>query len=416
MLRTSGQDRRSAMAPHARRARRMRRARHAGSAPHAARAALLALALLCALGAVAPARALAAEGAQAEPTLTEAQAAIVVDQAGNVLFSKNADQEFPMASITKVMTAIVALDSGKSLDDACTITDANLGGDAQAAGYVETDTPTFRELLNAMLVYSANDAAYNVAVNVAGSEQAFVERMNAKAQEIGMTHTHFVNSHGLEDDAHYSSAEDLVKMARYAFENYPLISQMVHQTSTVVTVNGTTRRLYSTDELMGVYPGMRGIKTGKVSTGTTFLGASERNNVQLFTAVLGCTTNEGRFTDTRSLMDWAYQTYQQRLVARADWTLGLHPYAYDLGLKVVESPKLDETFSVWPDGGYLSYTTTRLYAGSLLEDGELTGASTWEQSGRTLGSVVLGASRLVRRSSWPLFSLPLFAETTYATS
>ena len=162
----------------------------------AAFAACLVAALAILVGVLAPTRALAADGQEA-PTLTEAQAAIVVDQAGNVLFSKNADQEFPMASITKVMTAIVALDSGKSLDDVCTITDANLGGEAQAAGYVETDTPTFRELLNAMLVYSANDAAYNVAVNVAGSEAAFVERMNAKAQEIGMTHTHFVNSHGL---------------------------------------------------------------------------------------------------------------------------------------------------------------------------------------------------------------------------
>ena len=381
----------------------------------AAFAACLVAALAILVGVLAPTRALAADGQEA-PTLTEAQAAIVVDQAGNVLFSKNADQEFPMASITKVMTAIVALDSGKSLDDVCTITDANLGGEAQAAGYVETDTPTFRELLNAMLVYSANDAAYNVAVNVAGSEAAFVERMNAKAQEIGMTHTHFVNSHGLEDDAHYSSAEDLVRMGRYAFENYPLISQTVHQTSTVVTANGTSTRLYSTDALMGVYPGMRGIKTGKVSTGTTFLGASERNNVQLFTAVLGCTTDEGRFTDTRSLMDWAYQTYQQRLVARTGWTLALHPYAYDLGLRVAESPMLDATFSVWPDGGYLSYTTTRLCAGSLLEPGALTGATTWEQSGRTLGSVVLGTSRLVRRSSWPVFSLPLFSESEYGAS
>ena len=138
--------------------------------------------------------------------------------------------------------------------------------------------------------------------------------------------------------------------------------------------------------------------------------------MQLFTAVLGCTTDEGRFTDTRSLMDWAYQTYQQRLVARTGWTLALHPYAYDLGLRVAESPMLDATFSVWPDGGYLSYTTTRLSAGSLLEPGALTGATTWEQSGRTLGSVVLGTSRLVRRSSWPVFSLPLFSETEYGAS
>ncbi|MGI6755471.1 MAG: D-alanyl-D-alanine carboxypeptidase family protein [Atopobiaceae bacterium] len=342
-----------------------------------------------------------------EPELAEAQYAIVMDAAGNVLYSKDADSEQPMASITKIMTAMVALDSGRSLDDVFTISDADLGGEAQAAGYEEGDTPTFRELLNAMLVFSANDAAYNIAVNIAGSEDAFVERMNQKAAELGMTHTHFMNSHGLEVDGHYSSARDLATMGRYAYEHYPLISQIVSQHTTTVHVHGTDLVLGSTDELMGVYPGMRGIKTGKISNATTFLGACERQGVQLFTCVLGCSTSQGRFSDTMSLLNWAYDTYTVRSAARKRQILSLKPYAYNFFFKVMETPTLDVDMSLWPDDSGASYTTQRLSAASLVDVNTPTGSTTWMQSNRTVAHVIYSTNSLVRCSSWPIFTLPL---------
>ena len=148
-------------------------------------AALLVLALLLAL----PQVARADDTDISDPVLSEAQCAIVEDSAGNVLYEKNADTQMPMASITKVMTAMVALDSGIDLDTPCQIHATDLGADSQTAGFVEGDTPTLRELLRVMLIYSANDAAENIAINVAGSEEAFVELMNEKAQELGMTPT-----------------------------------------------------------------------------------------------------------------------------------------------------------------------------------------------------------------------------------
>ena len=133
-----------------------------------------------------------------------------------------------MASITKVMTAIVALDSGVNLDEPCKITVPDLEEGSQVAGLTSDDTPTLRQLIMMMLVYSANDAAYNIAINVSGSQQAFVDQMNKKAAEIGMTHTQFQNPHGLDANGHYSTARDLALMGRYAREHYPLIASAVH--------------------------------------------------------------------------------------------------------------------------------------------------------------------------------------------
>lgn len=347
-----------------------------------------------------------------EPTLSEAQAAIICDQAGNVLYSKNADQELPMASITKIMTAMVALDSGKSMDDVCTITDPQLDGTAQQAGYTTTDTPTFRELMMAMLVFSANDAAYNVATNVAGSEEAFVDLMNQKAQELGMTHTHFSNSHGLEEDDHYSCAQDLVTMGRYALSHYPFIAQAVITRTTTVHVNGTEVVLGSTDALVGSYAGMRGIKTGAYSEGYTFLGACERDNVQLFTCVLGCATNSGRFADTQAMLDWAYGNYRELEPVQASTIVSVRPYLYSFALKAVVSSSTDAG-EVWPAGGDVTYTTVRSKSGRMFDVDDYVGTTTWYQDGRTLGWTVQTTRDVpVEVDSWPPYVLGLFYDTS----
>ena len=264
-------------------------------------AALLVVALVFALPRVAHAD----DVSLADPVLSEAQCAIVEDSAGNVLYSKNADTQMPMASITKVMTAMVALDSGMDLDTPCQIHATDLGADSQTAGFVEGDTPTLRQLLRVMLIYSANDAAENIALNVAGSEDAFVELMNEKAQELGMTNTHFMNPHGLDEDGHYSTVSDLALMGRIALSEYPFIAGTVHTRSVTVSVAGAQKTFYSTDELLGTYKGIRGIKTGYVAGSAAFLGACQRNGVELFTCVLGAQTSSGRFTDTVSLLNWS---------------------------------------------------------------------------------------------------------------
>lgn len=367
-------------------------------------AALCGIALLLAF---APCVALA--DPDTSPVLYEAQGAVITDEAGNVLYSLNPELELPMASITKIMTAMVALDSGLDLDAPCTIHDVYLGEDSQTAGYEETDTPTLRELLRVMLVYSGNDCAENVAINVAGSEEAFVALMNQKAQELGMAHTHFMNPHGMDEEGHYSCASDLTVMGRVALTQYPFIASTVRQRSVTGTVGGYTTVFYSTDDLMGTYQGMLGIKTGSVYAGTAFLGAARRDSVTLYTAVLGCATSSGRFTDTEAMLDWAFESYKVIHPASESWVVDVVPYAYDFRYKCAVIPHTEGRFEVWPGGGSLSYRSTRITRDMLMTNGEATGVTSWSQAGRHIADTAyMTSSELLRLPAVGIFELPLF--------
>jgi D-alanyl-D-alanine carboxypeptidase (penicillin-binding protein 5/6) len=365
--------------------------------------ALSALALVCS-----PSLALAATGAAA-PTLSEAQAYCVMDQGGNVLSESNAYAEMPMASITKIMTAIVALDSGKSMDDACTITEEDFEAGAQLVGYTSTDTPSFYDLMMSMLVYSGNDAADNVAINVAGSVDAFVELMNKKAQELGLTHTHFANPSGLEADGHYSCAHDLAVLGRYALENYPFIAQAVMTRSYTVTAGGASVTLHSTDDLMDTYVGLCGIKTGKVEFGTSFLGSAKRWGVQLFTCVLGCSTNDGRFKDTETLMDWAFDTYLNHVsFVRRGQVIRVANCSTSFFGKLLVSSTANANGRSYPKTS-ISYTTNLFNANNLVDPGGAYGMAEWTQDGRRVCSTTYTAgTRLYQIPAFNIFELPLF--------
>ena len=296
----------------------------------------------------APTKAIAVES---EPNPSEAEAAMVVDAQGDVLYEKNPDEEINMASVTKVMTAVVALESGVSLDTVCTLSAPSLDENAMVAGYQTGDTSTLRDLLRAALVYSANDGAYEVAVAVAGSEQAFVQMMNDKAAELGMNSTHFENSHGLDADGHHSTVHDLTILARYAMTKHPFIADTVRQTEVTVPIGGNNVTLPTVDTLLSSYPGLLGIKTGAGNYVTSFLGCARRNGVTLYTSVLGCKTKEGRFADTASLLDWAFGTYDAHSYANPRLREGSRTFAYNFAFSCVVSPDSFATGLSWPDGG-----------------------------------------------------------------
>lgn len=352
-----------------------------------------------------------AGGAQAAepPQLTEAQAYEICDQDGTILASSNASEHLPPASTTKIMTAMVALDAGMDMDAVYQLYDVELPANSQNAGVGSEDTLTFRQLMDVMLIYSANDAAENVAIIIAGSEEAFVALMNEKAAEIGMTDTHFANPHGLEDDGHYSSAHDLVTMGRYALENYPYIANTVTKRSVTLTLGSEEKTFESTDELLETYAGMCGIKTGAVESGKSFLGSAKRHGRQLFTAVLGCETVEGRFTDTRILMDWYWDTCLVRLeLARSSWPIRVVSAATTFWGKRVVYPAWDAHGHVLP-GQDVAYATKMSDSDLLLDAGAPFGSTAWTQDGRPVAYEVYQAeSSLVQISSWNIFSLPLF--------
>ena len=349
------------------------------------------------------------------PTLLEAQSAAIIDGAGNVLFEKDANTPRSPASVTKVMTAVVALDSlkqGKSLDDVVTLVEPYLGPDAQMADFQNGETATFRDLLRVMLVYSANDAAYNVALHVAGSIPAFADLMNAKAAEIGLTNSHFMNPHGIDEDGHLASALDLARLSRYAMQNYPFIAQTVSSASIEIPIHDQPTLFQSTDALLGSYVGIRGVKTGYAEA-FTFMGAAGRGNMSLYTAVLGCATAAGRFNDTAAMMDWAYAKFGERSLAEDTWAVRLNPYALDMGYETVISAAADTQGTTWPNGGVATYASAIVRPGRLLDTGEAYGWSVWSQAGRSMGAITYVTREVpVRVSAWPTFVLPLFENTS----
>ncbi len=346
------------------------------------------------------------------PEVEEAQAAIVVDSSGSILWSKNAEREMGMASVTKVMTAVVALDSGMDLDTVCSSGHVDRGPYSQTAGFTSDDAPTLRDLLRVMLVYSGNDAACYVAQNVAGSVDEFVVLMNAKARELGMNHTHFANPHGLEEDGHYSTVEDLVILGRYALEHYPFIASTVRLPYTEAYCDGWYQTFSSTDYLLDVYQGALGIKTGSEKSGYCFLGAARRDGATLYTCVLGCDSDWGRWSDTMALLDWGYSVRTTRRVAASSWIIDIQPFAYDFRYSCPVRPSETTDIGYYNTGEGLSYEGVMVRDSVLAVPGQMVGAVSWAQGSNSVGTVLIVASPELSHmpSIGNVFALPLFSE------
>lgn len=259
----------------------------------------------------------------------DATQATVVTSTGEVLFARDAQSAVKIASITKVMTAIVALENA-SLDTTVTVdADAATVGES-SAGLLEGDTMSLETALYALMVPSGNDAAIAIAKSVGevmcgsadGAYDAFVAAMNAKAAELGCADTVYTNPHGLdfgdyEGEALHSTASDVAGVVSYAMKN-DTFRTIVGGGSTTITVtssDGSARNvdLESTDELLEVYEGMCGVKTGTTDyAGYCFAGAASRDVAELYTVVLGDDSSDGRFIDTETLLNWAYAHYAEK--------------------------------------------------------------------------------------------------------
>lgn len=255
--------------------------------------------------------------------------AYVMDENGNVFFSRDATSDAKIASITKIMTAVVAVDSA-SLDTQVTVSSNAAAVGEASAGLQEGDTMPLSTALRAMLVPSGNDAAEAIAESVGAQMlqnegqdssdattcmQRFVQAMNDKANELGLVNTVYRNPHGLDDEQwsgdQHSCAQDVATLSRYAMTKDPIKNSVDKASDTIqLTRNGQTVdvNLTSTDELIGNYDGACGLKTGYTQdAGGCFAGVCNRNGHYLYTVVLNSTTEATRFTDTITLWDWTYQ-------------------------------------------------------------------------------------------------------------
>lgn len=247
-------------------------------------------------------------------------AAILIDaNTGQVLYEKNIDEQFYPASITKIMTAMLLLEEG-DLDKVVEIGEdvPNLIEQGSSQIYlIPGEKLTRKQLLYALLVDSANDAAVSIAQDVSGSVENFAKRMNEKAEELGATNTHFVNPHGLHDDDHYVTARDMAIIAREAMKN----STFRDAVSTVryiipKTNKQDTRYLYNGNRLIKetsyknyFYEDAVGIKTGYTTVAkNTLVGGAHRNNLDLITVVLNANGTEV-YEDTHELLNYGFANY-----------------------------------------------------------------------------------------------------------
>ena len=251
---------------------------------------------------------LVALGAPAPPMVT-AESAILVDAtSGRVLYEKRCHTRRPPASTTKIMTAIVILENSR-LDDIARASQYACKTQYGSLHLQPGETLRLRDLLRAILIRSANDAAVCAAEHIAGSEQKFVDMMNKKAQEIGCHDTHFVNPHGLHDPRHYSTAYDLALMARYA-TRFPEFNEIVRMPHATISRSVNTRdiALRNTARFLSRYKGADGIKTGYTrEAGRCFVGSATRGKWRVISVVLKSKDAE---RDTCALLDYAFKYFK----------------------------------------------------------------------------------------------------------
>jgi len=256
------------------------------------------------------------------PPAVTARAAVVVDgETGRVLYDLGAHDRLPPASTTKIMTAILALESGADTGGSVVSDiDARWLKGSSVMGLRPGMVLSVRDLLYGLMLPSGNDAAIELAKIVDGSEAAFVDRMNQKARELGLRDTNFVNPHGLDDPNHYSSAYDLAMLARYAMAN-PQFAELV-RTRDYQLSPPSGYVLRNGNSFLQRYPGADGVKIGWTeAAGWTLVASAERDGRRLFATVLNSTDRDA---DAAALLDWAFQSYQWlTLGPRAQATLRL---------------------------------------------------------------------------------------------
>ena len=236
--------------------------------------------------------------------------ALVYDRAsGRILFDKNGNKTTPMASTTKIMTAIVVVENS-NLSDIVTIDSKSAGTGGSRLGLKKNDKITVNDLLYGLMLRSGNDAAVALAIHVGGSVDGFAELMNKKARELNLTSTHFMVPHGLDMDGHYTTAYELAKMADYALKNEK-IKEIVSTKTCTININNSSKVISNTNELLGSVSGVYGVKTGFTNgAGRCLVTACKRDSLDIITVIIGADTKKIRTSDSMKLIEYSFKNCQ----------------------------------------------------------------------------------------------------------
>ncbi|MCC8435993.1 D-alanyl-D-alanine carboxypeptidase [Brevibacillus sp. M2.1A] len=275
------------------------------------------------------------KAAAAPPGLSAEGAALIDVESGRILYSKNGTKKMRIASLTKTMTAIVAIEMGK-LDAQITVPPQAVGVEGSSIYLKNGEKLTLEELLYGLMLRSGNDAAVTIATHIGGSVPGFTYLMNEKAAMIGMEHTNFTNPHGLDDsNQHYSTPEDMAKLSAYALHN-PVFRQIVSTKVKDISWEGEQwdRRLLNKNKMLHLYNGADGVKTGYTKLAKRCLASSAtRNGRQLATITLNASDD---WNDSAKLMDWGFANYPlQELVKKGQEVKPDTPVTLEAGTHLV---------------------------------------------------------------------------------
>lgn len=255
-----------------------------------------------------------------EPEVKALGAVLMEAESGRVLWEKNAEAPLPNASTTKIMTCLIALESGM-LDDTVTVSPNAASKPETRMGLSAGEKIKLRDLLYPMMLESANDAAVAVAEHIAGSEEEFCDMMDERAIEIGATDTDFETANGLDRDGHHSTAMDMARITAYALENEDF-REIISAPSATVKSDRRTYTVANKDRLLKEYDGAIGVKTGFTGlAGQCFVGAAKRDGMTLISVVLGSgwgsSGKERKWIDTKNLLNYGFENFELYTLAEA---------------------------------------------------------------------------------------------------
>lgn len=244
------------------------------------------------------------EGFEQLSSLTADVWMLIDDSTGCIISEKNADEQRPMASITKMMTCLLALENGQMNDTIEITQDVYIAKDSRVK---LGDKYTMRHLIDEMMLLSDNDAAYALAKHIGGDTLKFCDMMNEKAAYLGMTHTHFANPNGMPNLNNYSTASDLVRLSRYCMRDSLFAAIVGTVEKDVPLLDGRHMPCRNTNALLKTYEGCLGIKTGFTRlAGNCLASAATRNGTTLYLVLLNSRSMSSRFTESAILLDYGF--------------------------------------------------------------------------------------------------------------
>ncbi len=335
-----------------------------------------------------------AEAKSSHFNVSAKSAVLYVPEIDSFIYSKNSRERLPMASTTKIMTALIALEECEG-DEVVKIDDSAIGVEGSSAYLRQGDELTMNELIYALLLQSANDAAVAIACHIGGDVEGFADIMNERAESMGLSNTRFENPHGLDSENHYTTAEDLAKIAGMALAN-PKFKEITSTYKMSFITEERSRTYVNHNKLLNMYDGCIGVKTGFTKkSGRCLVGAAERDGLTFVTVTLDAPSD---WQDHKNMLDYGYETLEKISFAE--------PYEYEYEIPVLDA-KCESLIVANEDGASLirekgdgdfeSHVKLSRFVVAPISEGDILGEVIFTIEGKEYARVNLMATESVAR-------------------